>query len=122
MRRAFSLVGALLVVGAASLLVYWWLPGTATIPDASHAAELTLRAKGHENEIYALDVRGTGRIEGEGEIALILNGAPYKSVRLHGPVDFVWGGDWYSSVAVVRYTPLSPASGSIKLSYRFNWL
>ena len=122
MRRFSSIVAGLLVVTAAAIVAWLWLPATMTIADAGIPIELTLRAPSAPKRVYALDVQGNGRIDGEAEIALILNGQPYKVAHLDGVVHFEWGGDWYSPEAVVRYRPLSAKSGSIKLRYRFHAL
>jgi hypothetical protein len=122
MRRVFIITAVLLVAAVAILVLWSWLPASLIIADVARPTELTLRAKDHPDRVYALDVRGSGSINGEAEIALILNGQPYKTVRLNGPVHFAWGGDWYAPEAVVRYTPLSATSGSIKLRYRFRSL
>ncbi len=60
-----------------------------------------------------------GKIDGEAEITLILNGQPYKTERVNGPVKFSWRVDWYSTEAVVRYTPLTAKKGTITLRYHF---
>jgi hypothetical protein len=118
-RRIVIIVAGLSVLTAATAVTWWWLPATLTISDAGSPVELTLRAPNGSKGVYALDVRGSGRIDGEAEIALILNGQPYKVTNLDGVVHFEWGGDWYAPEAVVRYRPLSAKSGSIKLRYRF---
>jgi hypothetical protein len=124
-RRALIVTTVVVVLGGASarpLTVYLWPAAIVSIDDASRSIDVSLRAPPDLKAIYALDVVGVGRVEGEAEIALVLNGARYKPRHLGGAVLFTWGGDWYGPEAVVRYTPTSGASGSIVLSYRFRSL
>jgi hypothetical protein len=96
-----------------------WHPDTALIPDA----EMTLHARRTETKIYCLDVEGVADIQGDATIELVLNGAGYKTVQLHGHTTFTWGGDWYSPDAIVRYAPASRLTkGSVMLKYRFKAL
>jgi hypothetical protein len=100
-----------------------WHPDTALIPDAGRPAEMTLHARGTETRIYGLDVEGVADIQGDATIELVLNGAGYKTVQLHGHTTFTWGGDWYSPDAIVRYAPASRRTkGSVMLKYRFKTL
>jgi hypothetical protein len=97
-----------------------WHPDTALIPDAGRPAEVTLHARRGETQIIGLDVEGVADIKGDATIELVLNGAGYKTVQLHGHTTFNWGGGWYSSDAVVRYAPASRlTTGSVTLKYRF---
>ena len=89
------------------------------ITDSSKPAELTLHPKHHATRVTALHVEARGKLDGEAEITLLLNGQPYKTERLNGPVKFSWRVDWYSTEAVVRYTPLTARDGSITLRYHF---
>lgn len=126
MRRARVIVGIGLVVVTA-LGVYAWVPlssylkpgATVLIADPTRSIDLKLRAPENADAIYSIRVVGTGRIEGDAEVSLMLNGRPYKTEHLRGPIVFTWGGDWYASEATVRYTPTSVKSGSVKLRYRF---
>ena len=128
-RRALAIVAFITItVGVAatfvwpSLSTYLWPTAAAAIEDASRPIDVRLRAPQESKAVYALDVVGVGRLEGEGEIALVLNGALYKPQHLSGCVLFTWRGDWYSPEAVVRYTPAPGASGSMALNYRFHSL
>ena len=116
----------LVVVSLIALAGVWFLirqlPQTASIPDATTAQDLLLRAKSSQTAIYALDVTGSGSIDGEAEICLMLNGQPYKPVKLNGRVHFSWGGDWYSPTATVRYTPQGVKKGALVLRYQFRTL
>ena len=113
------------VVAASIALVVAWVairmtPQWERIPDVTKSTEVTLHAKLRQRRISSLDVVGFGNIDGDAEISLILDGEPYKAVKLHGQVRFVWGGTWYSPTAVVRYTPGAVKRGSLTLRYRFN--
>jgi hypothetical protein len=44
-------------------------------------------------EVYGINIRGSGNIDGEATISLILNEEPYKTEKLKGLVSFNWGGD-----------------------------
>lgn len=95
-------------------------PQWTRIPDVTASTEVTLHGKSLQRRIYSLDVVGFGNIDGDAEISLVLNGEPYKGVKLHGRVRFVLDGDWHSPTAVVRYTAVSVKGGSLILRYRFN--
>lgn len=96
---------------------------TVLIPDAGRPAEVTLHAREGQTQIVSLDVKGVADIQGDATIELLLHGASYKRVQLHGHTTFTWGGDWYTPDAIVRYAPASPSTkGSITLEYRFNTL
>src|SRR5215469_6043102 len=122
MRRTLYFV----VAGTLALVVAWvgvrLLPQWTRIPDVTRPIELTLQARPGQDHIYSLDVVGIGSVDGDADICLVLNGSAYKPVRLHGRVRFVWGGDWYSPTATVRYIPVQVKSGSVLLRYRFNSL
>lgn len=128
MRRVVIIAAFVVATGivgarfARPLSVYFWPASTASIEDASRAIDIILHAPPDLKSVYALDVVGVGWIDGEAEIALVLNGAPYKSRYLDGAVLFTWGGDWYGPEAVVRYTPALGANGVITLNYRFRSL
>ena len=94
-RLSIATVVAFLVGGA--IWLGWWhlrenLPGSVTISAASQPSEVTLRAEGDPKTVYALEVSGSGKVTGEAQIALILNGRPYKTERLNDSVNFTWGG------------------------------
>lgn len=96
--------------------------GTRTfdVPDVTKSETIILKKNPGQAAIYSLTVKGEGRIDGNAEIVLILNAEPYKTERLSGPVDFRWGGDWYSDQAEIRYRPMSTTAGSLRLKYQFN--
>jgi hypothetical protein len=69
---------------------------------------------------WAISIRGSGRIDGEATISLLMGeGRPYQTEHLSGTVDFEWSGDWYSETARVRYEPVNVRSGNVVLRYRF---
>jgi hypothetical protein len=91
------------------------------LADATRPATITLRA-GSPGHVHAIDIAGSGSIDGVARIELLLNGRRYRSVELADKVAFRWRNDWYSREAVVRYAPLRVRRGSITLSYRFETL
>ena len=90
------------------------------VADVTKADTIVLSKKPAQGLIHSLSVIGSGEIDGKGEIILTLNGKPYKTESLSGPVKFRWGGDWYSDDAEIRYTPTSVTGGDLKLRYGFN--
>jgi hypothetical protein len=66
---------------------------TFDISDITKSETITLVKHQGQGAIYSLFIKGEGRIQGNAEIILILNGAPYKTKHLSGPVDFHWEGD-----------------------------
>jgi PhoPQ-activated pathogenicity-related protein len=116
--RLAAIVLAVLLVATAAVTL-WVQPVTISIADAGKPTELTLVSRHHASKVVALHVEGSGQVDGAGEISLILNGQPYKTEKLNGPVRFSWRVDWYSPQAVVRYTPLTAKGGSVTLRYHF---
>jgi hypothetical protein len=64
-------------------------------------------------------IRCYGKLEGEAQLVLMLNGAPYKSERMKGKVNFTWGGDWYSDSIELRYQPINVTAGHLVIAYTF---
>jgi hypothetical protein len=93
---------------------------TVDVTDVTMSETIILKKDPGQGIIHSLSVKGEGKIEGNAEISLILNGGPYKTEHLFGAVDFRWGGDWYSDQAEIRYRPMSPTGGSLRLKYKFN--
>jgi hypothetical protein len=93
---------------------------TVEVTDVTKSETIALKKDPGQGAIHSLTVKGKGRIDGNAEIVLILNGGPYRTERLSGRVDFRWGGDWYSDQAEIRYRPTSPTGGSLSLEYKFN--
>lgn len=114
----------ILIYALLTILALGCETGTRTfdISDITKSETIILEKDPGQGTIYSLTVNGEGRIEGKAEIALILNGDPYKTERLSGTVDFQWGGDWYSDQAEIRYSPKSTTGGSLRLRYKFNGL
>ena len=96
--------------------------GTRTydVVDVTKAETIVLKKASGQGPVHSLSVTGSGEIQGDAEISLILNGGQYKTEKMSGKVDFRWGGDWYSDHAEIRYTPTSVTGGSLKLNYEFN--
>jgi hypothetical protein len=88
--------------------------------DVTKPATIILKKNAEQGAVHSLSVVGSGELDGNAEITLILNGEPYKTETLSGKVDFRWRGDWYSDQAEIRYTPASVTGGSLKLKYEFN--
>ena len=93
---------------------------TRTIADVCKGETIILEKQVGQGPIHGITISGSGRLKGEAEISLILNGGPYKTEHLSGAVDFRWGGDWYSDQAEIKYTPISSTGGKLKLKYQFN--
>lgn len=96
--------------------------GTRThrVADITKDDTIVLTKKTSQGPIQSFSIAGSGKINGQAEITLILNGKPYKTETLSGPIKFRWGGDWYSDNAEIRYTPVSVTEGNLKLKYGFN--
>ncbi len=69
--------------------------------------------------VYSIHISGSGNLDGEASISLILNGEPYKTQALKDVVDFEWSGDWYADQAEIRYKPVNINSGTLVIRYRF---
>jgi hypothetical protein len=92
---------------------------TVEIKDVTKSETIVLRKWGHQGHIHAIEVNISGRIKGSARAQLILNSSPYKQEQLSGKVYVMWGGDWYSDEAEIRYQPEDVDSGGLKLRYRF---
>jgi hypothetical protein len=103
---------------------YWLVmsrPQIATIADAARPAELLLRAQRGAWAPTGISVTGTGNLDGIAEIALLDgDGRVQQTALLRSSADFRLAGDWYEPEATLRYTPISGASGTIGLRYRFH--
>lgn len=94
------------------------LLGTKSVAHSSYA----LSSNGQcirTHSTYGINIKGSGDIDGQATISLLLNGAPYKVARVSGKVDFEWGGDWYAETAEIRYEPVNVRSGEVIVHYRF---
>jgi hypothetical protein len=124
MRSAISKVAlALVVLGVAVVLLWSYMasrqPPSVKLDDLTRSSEIVLKAPNGETAIVGLEVIGSGQVDGNARVELMLDGRVQEAALLQGPVEFRWSGDWYSPEALVRYTPGSATSGSVKLSYRF---
>ncbi len=90
------------------------------VADVTKPAVIILKKRPEQGSIYALSITGEGTIEGNATITLVLNGAPYKTEKLSGTVDFRWGGDWYGDSAEIRYSPGQVSGGRLILNYTFS--
>jgi hypothetical protein len=89
------------------------------ITTLDHKQEILLKKDSGQGNIHGIFVRGSGKLGGEARISLLLNGKPYKFETLSGPIDFKWGGDWYSDEAKILYEPIHATSGQLILQYSF---
>jgi hypothetical protein len=116
--RIIAIVLGVMVLVTA-VVALWIQPASVRITDSSKPAELMLHPRHSATTVTALHVEARGKIDGAAEITLMLNGQPYKTERVNGSVKFSWRVDWYSTEAVVRYTPLTAKKGTITLRYHF---
>lgn len=89
------------------------------VTDVQKPQVISLHKKVNQKSIHSMNIRGTGKLNGEAQIVLILNGQPYKTAQLNGKADFVWGGDWYADSMELRYQPAKVDSGTLVIEYRF---
>lgn len=73
-----------------------------------------------ESPTVSILIKGTGKIEGQATISLMMHGKAYRTEELSGEIDFVWSGDWYSDAAKIEYITKDVSSGDLMLGYRFN--
>lgn len=92
----------------------------AQIADVRKEEVIVLRSDPDRGPVHGISIRGRGSLEGEAQISLMLNGAPYKTEKLIGKVNFSWGGDWYSDTAEIRYEPIRVKSGQLVIEYEFS--
>ena len=111
--RLLLLAVPVLVVGCSKY------DGKIIIADVTKSTQVTLRAAKPSGTVVGISIRGRGRLDGTGQIVLILNGRPYRTEELDGNIRFDWTGDWYSPLAEVRYEPRDANGGQIELRYRF---
>jgi hypothetical protein len=95
-----------------------WSPSVA-VKDVCQAETLVIGKKTGNNTITGFRISGTGEIDGEAAISLLLGGEPYRVEKLSGKVEFKWGGDWYADTARIRYEPVNVRSGKVVLRYEF---
>ena len=122
MQKHLSIIFCTLLCG---LLAGCWLyfPNAQFIDDVTKPANITLNApRDLQKRIVSIHIRGTGAVVGTAQIELMLNGSPYRTEKLAGPISFDWSGDWYSPTAEIRYQPIDAKDGKIALQYRFDTL
>ena len=90
------------------------------IIDVTESETIILEKQTEQGFVHSLIIIGTGKLDGEAEIVMILNGKPYTTEYLSGDVDFSWGGDWYSDQVEIRYTAVSVTGGNLMLKYEFH--
>ena len=93
---------------------------THTIDDLTQNQTITLTKQPNQENIYGWTLEGSGQIEGEATISVMLDEEPYLTEELSGTIDFQWQGDWYADDAEIVYTPTSVTGGEIQLKYRFH--
>jgi hypothetical protein len=113
------LLAPLFTIAVWYLCAHYFLSSSAAVSDVRSAEILVLGQKAGSHTTHAIKVCGSGEIDGEATISLLLNGEPYKVAKLRGPVNFEWGGDWYCETAEVRYEPANVRSGKVVLRYKF---
>lgn len=92
---------------------------TYNLADVTKPEVIILKKNAEQGAIYSYSIICSGEINGNAEIALLLNGGPYKTEKLSGKVDIHWSGDWYADQAEIRYTSSSVTGGNLKLKYVF---
>jgi hypothetical protein len=90
------------------------------IKNLSKPQVLILQKKTDQKIIVSMRVHCYGKVEGEAQLVLMLNGAPYKTEKLNGKVNFKWGGDWYADSMELRYRPDNITSGQLVIDYTFS--
>ncbi len=118
MRKASQLLGIVvlsLLVGACTNYDH-----SVKVTDIRKEEVIILRNTNNPEPVYGISIRGSGNIDGEATVSLILNGEAYKTEKLKGRVSFKWGGDWYSDTAEIRYKPNNVNSGELVIEYKFS--
>lgn len=121
MKKGRAAIGVMFVVAVAAIWLLSARPDSprVAVSDVRRAETLMLGKETGDPYTHGLTIRGSGEIDGDATIALLFGGQPYKVAKLSGKVHFVWGGDWYSETAEVRYVPGEVRSGKVVLHYRF---
>ena len=91
-----------------------------SIADVTKPEAITIKKDSSQGNVHRLKVVGKGSIEGTANIALIVNGKPYRSESLTGDINFLWDADWYLDSAYIEYTPVSVKRGTLVLKYNFD--
>jgi len=90
-----------------------------SITDIQKPQKITLHKKVNQGGIYAMEIRGSGNLNGKAQIMLMLNGQPYMTEHLNGKISFTWSGDWYFDSMEIRYEPDKVESGNLDIEYDF---
>ena len=119
-RRIMQRRGLLLsALSALSLAACGLRSATHALADVTRTQTVQLEAVINTANIIAIEIELTGRIEGRAEMVLILNGKPYKTAALAGPVSVRWRGDWYAPTTELQYRADAVKSGALTIRYRF---
>jgi len=119
--KTLVILGVVLVVALVVLAAWAFSWASISVRDVREAETLILGQGTGNPGTWALSIRGSGQVDGEATVSLLLGeGRPYHVQRLSGKVDFEWSGDWYSETAKVRYEPVSVRSGKVVLHHRFH--
>ena len=90
------------------------------ITDLQKTQTIILHKKTDQKDIVSMALHVYGKINGEAQLALMLNGKQYKTKIMKGNINFKWGGDWYADSMELRYEPHQPVNdGKIKIEYVF---
>ena len=117
MKKIFSitcLIALLCLLGSCSTSYR-----TVQIKDVSKPEQITLSKAPLQGNIYLISIQVAGKLDGAASIALMMNGKPYLSEKMHNSVNFQWEYDWYSDTAVIQYNPIDVKSGKLSISCRF---
>jgi hypothetical protein len=117
---AIVVVAGFLAAGAWFLWVSFIKMPSVSVSDVRQGETLVLGTKTGNPYTHGITIRGSGEIDGDATISLLLNGEQYKVAKLNGRIDFEWGGDWYSETAEVRYEPTNVQAGKVVLHYIFH--
>ena len=93
--------------------------GHVKVEDVSKPETIMVMKRRSQGFISGMTIRGSGRLDGNAEIVLLLNDKPYKTERLCGKISFQWGGDWFEDSATIEYRPSSAKTGELSLNYEF---
>ena len=111
-----------------TLLIIQFVLTTASCTNYEQQLEITDLKKSHvlllhkipsQKNVYSMGIHCYGKLDGEAELVLMLNGAQYKIERLKGKVNFTWSGDWYSDSMELRYQPGIVSAGQLFIEYTF---
>lgn len=116
---AMSIVGAVLAIVIAVAL-YFFLPSFLVIDDLSNPKTYRLFTSAEDEEVYGIEVSGSGKFQGTVRLELMTRGSEViREVTLENDGSFELENDWYGSEAFIRVTPATSSGGEIRLRYRF---